>query len=105
MTLPRLYPILDADFLTVRGLALDSAARALCDAGITLLQYRNKSGGPQTILRDAEIIRSAFSGVDCHLMMNDRADLAVFAGFGGVHVGQDDLSPADARRVVGANRW
>lgn len=105
MTLPRLYPILDADFLTVRGLALDSAARALCDAGITLLQYRNKSGGPQTILRDAEIIRNAFSGVDCRLMMNDRADLAVLAGFGGVHVGQDDLSPADARRVVGANRW
>src|SRR5690242_18096211 len=104
MTLPRLYPILDADFLTVRGLALNSAARALCDAGIRLLQYRNKSGGPQTILRDAEIIRSAFSGVDCRLMMNDRADLAVLAGFG-VHVGQDDLLPADARRVVGANRW
>ena len=105
MTLPRLYPILDADFLTVPDLALDSAARALCDAGIRLLQYRNKSGGPQTILRDAEIIRNAFSGVNCRLMMNDRADLAVLAGFGGVHVGQDDLSPADARRVVGANRW
>ena len=37
--------------------------------------------------------------------MNDRADLAVLAGFGGVHVGQGDLSPADARRVIGAERW
>lgn len=105
MTLPRLYPILDADFLAARGVALDSAACALCDAGITLLQYRNKSGGPQTLLRDAEIIRDAFSGVDCRLVMNDRADLAVLSGFGGVHVGQDDLAPADARRVVGAARW
>jgi thiamine-phosphate pyrophosphorylase len=37
--------------------------------------------------------------------MNDRADLAVLAGFGGVHVGQGDLSPEDARRVVGTGRW
>jgi thiamine-phosphate pyrophosphorylase len=37
--------------------------------------------------------------------MNDRADLAVLAGFGGVHVGQGDLSPEDARRVVGGERW
>ena len=37
--------------------------------------------------------------------MNDRADLAVLAGFGGVHVGQGDLSPEDARRVVGVERW
>ncbi len=37
--------------------------------------------------------------------MNDWADLAVLAGFGGVHVGQGDLSPEDARRVVGVERW
>jgi thiamine-phosphate pyrophosphorylase len=37
--------------------------------------------------------------------MNDRAELAVLAGFGGVHVGHGDLSPEDARRVVGVKRW
>ena len=37
--------------------------------------------------------------------MNDRADLAVLAGFGGVHVGQEDLSPEDARNVLGSARW
>ncbi|HZY63290.1 MAG TPA: thiamine phosphate synthase [Edaphobacter sp.] len=105
MTLPRLYPILDIDVLTARGIALDSAARALRDASTTLLQYRNKSGSPQAILRDAEVIRNAFAGVDCRLIMNDRADLAVLAGFGGIHVGQDDLSPADSRRIVGTDRW
>ena len=38
------------------------------------------------------------------MVMNDRADLALLAGFDGVHVGQGDLSPEDARRVVGASR-
>ena len=37
--------------------------------------------------------------------MNDRADLAVLAGFGGVHVGQSDLFPDDARRVIGVEGW
>jgi thiamine-phosphate pyrophosphorylase len=44
------------------------------------------------------------AGSACRLIMNDRADLAVLANFDGVHVGQGDLSPADARRVVGTDR-
>jgi thiamine-phosphate pyrophosphorylase len=39
------------------------------------------------------------------LILNDHADLVGPTGFGGVHVGQGDLSPTDARRVVGAERW
>jgi thiamine-phosphate pyrophosphorylase len=37
--------------------------------------------------------------------MNDRADLCLAAGYDGVHVGQDDLSPESARKIVGAERW
>jgi len=37
--------------------------------------------------------------------MNDRPDLALMAGFGGVHVGQEDLSPEGARKVIGASLW
>ena len=44
------------------------------------------------------------AGSACHLILNDRADLAVLANFDGVHVGQGDLSPEDARRVVGTDR-
>ena len=58
-----------------------------------------------SILRDAAVIWEVFAGSGCRLIMNDHADLAVLAGFGGVHVGQGDLSPEDARRVVGAERW
>jgi thiamine-phosphate pyrophosphorylase len=74
-------------------------------AGVPLIQYRDKSGSPQTVLQNAAIIREVFSGTDCGLILNDRADLAILAEWGGVHVGQDDLSPEDARRVVGAERW
>ena len=63
-----------------------------------LVQYRDKVGAPQDDLRDAAVMWEVFDGSGCRLMMNDRADLAVLAGFGGVHVGQGDLSPEDARR-------
>ena len=105
MGLPRLYPIVDAGMLEARGIALDTVARMLRDAGVTLLQYRDKLASPQTVLRNAAVIREAYTGVDCRLILNDRADLAVLADWDGVHVGQSDLLPEDARRVVGANRW
>ena len=103
--LPRLYPIVDEELLRARGFAVGRVAEELKAAGATLLQYRNKVGAPQAILRDAAMIWEVFAGSGCRLIMNDRADLVAPAGFGGVHVGQGDLSPDDARRVVGAERW
>jgi thiamine-phosphate pyrophosphorylase len=77
----------------------------LRDAGVTLLQYRDKVGAPHDVLRSAALIREAFAGSECRMILNDRADLAVLAGWGGVHVGQGDLLPEDARRVVRDDRW
>jgi len=102
--IPRLYPIVDAELLAARCVTLADFARDLRDAGVTLVQYRDKAGSPQAILEAASILREAFAGSGCRLIMNDRADLAVLAMFDGVHVGQGDLSPADARRVVGTSR-
>jgi thiamine-phosphate pyrophosphorylase len=104
-SLANFYAILDASLLARRGVELADFARALRDAGVRVVQYRDKGAAPQVVLRNAEIIRNVFSGSDCLLVMNDRADLAVLAGWGGVHVGQEDLTPEDARTVVGANRW
>jgi thiamine-phosphate pyrophosphorylase len=100
----RLYAIVDAEVLVARGLALEDLARELRAAGVELVQYRNKKGTPQEVLRGAGILREVFAGSGCRLIMNDRADLAVLAGFDGVHVGQGDLLPEDARRVVGPDR-
>jgi thiamine-phosphate pyrophosphorylase len=102
--LPHLYPILDAELLAARSLSLAAVASELRAAGVTLLQYRDKFGSPQEILRACAILRKAFISSSCRLILNDRADLAVLANFDGVHVGQDDLSPEDARRIVGPDR-
>jgi thiamine-phosphate pyrophosphorylase len=102
---PSFYPIVDAEVLG--RLSMDTArfVEELRAAGIALLQYRNKTGAPQDVLRNAGLIREMFAGSERRLILNDRADLAVLAGWSGVHVGQEDLSPEDARRVVGGELW
>ena len=103
--LPRLYPIVDEGLLRLRGVALGRVAEELKAAEVMLVQYRNKVGEPDAILRDASVMWEVFDGSGCRLMMNDYADLVKPAGFGGVHVGQGDSSPEDARREVGTKRW
>ena len=98
---PRLYAIADAGVLAAWGISLEEFARGLRAAGVGLVQYRDKTGSPEEVLRVAAVLRDVFAGTACRLILNDRADLAVLANFDGVHVGQDDLSPEDARRVVG----
>ncbi len=102
LKLSRLYAIVDAEVLTERGVGVQDFARELRAAGVGLVQYRDKVGSPQEVLRAAAVLRETMAGSGCQLIMNDRADLAVLAGFDGVHVGQGDLSPEDAREVLGA---
>jgi len=97
--LPRLYPILDRSAFADTE-ALLAAAEELLAGGVTLLQYRNKHGNARQTLDEALQLKKVV-GDRAHLFMNDRADLAVAAGYAGVHVGQEDLSPEAARRVIG----
>jgi thiamine-phosphate pyrophosphorylase len=101
--LPRLYVIADKGTLDARGVRVANFAVELRDAGVTLLQYRDKNGGPQEVLRAAGEISAVFAGVEATLVMNDRADLAVLAGWSAVHVGQGDLSPEMARDVLASH--
>ena len=66
-------------------------AQEMAQAGVGLLQYRDKVGAPNEVLRAAREIAAAFAGTDCLLIMNDRADLALLAGWG-VHVGHEDIA-------------
>src|SRR6266852_8552251 len=101
--LPRLYAILDASsFPDSEALCL--AASELIAGGVTLVQYRNKSGNARQMLEQARELKRRV-GNSARLIMNDRADLCLAAGFDGVHVGQDDLSPAGARAVIGGSLW
>jgi len=98
--LPRLYPIIDRATLDARGILVVDFARELAEAGVSLMQYRDKVSGPQEVLRACGIFEEVFAGVDAHFIMNDRADLALLMGWG-VHLGQKDLSVADARSITG----
>ncbi len=100
--LPRLYAIIDAAFFSGTP-ALLAFAGELRAAGVALFQYRNKSGNAREMLSQARELRRRLESA--RLIMNDRADLCLAAGFDGVHMGQDDLSVEGARRVVGEKLW
>jgi thiamine-phosphate pyrophosphorylase len=98
----RLYAIVDRTTLNRREISVREFARELREAGVRLVQYRDKVNGPQEILRAANEIDQAFEGAEVTRIMNDRADLAVLAGWDGVHVGQGDLGVEAARRMLSA---
>jgi len=103
IVLSRLYPILDAGcFSDTSGLI--AAAEELAAAGVTLIQYRNKSGNARAMLEQARELKKQLGG-SIRLIMNDRADLCLIAEFDGVHVGQEDLLPESVRGIIGAERW
>lgn len=104
--LPKLYAIIDAgSFARAKdpGAAMAKFVRALVAGGVRLIQYRNKTGSAREMLEQARTIKKAVGG-RARLVMNDRADLCLAAGFDGVHVGQEDLSPEAARRIIGKRR-
>jgi thiamine-phosphate pyrophosphorylase len=80
------------------------AAEQLAAAGCTLLQYRNKYGNARLMLEQARELRARL-GSSVRLIMNDRADLCLAAGFDGLHLGQDDLFPESARTIIGGDCW
>jgi thiamine-phosphate pyrophosphorylase len=104
MTISSLYAIVDAEMLARHSVGVRAFAQELRDAGVRLVQYRDKVSGPQETLRAAAEIRAVFAGTRTMLILNDRADLAALAGWDGVHVGQGDLLPADARKVMGTGK-
>ena len=102
ITLPKLYAILEATRFPDTQ-ALCSFANELVLGGVTLLQYRNKKGNAREMLDQSRELERHFRN-SVQLIMNDRADLCLAAGFDGVHIGQDDLSPEGARKVIGDSR-
>jgi thiamine-phosphate pyrophosphorylase len=97
-SIPRLYAILDRNGSGPRPPG--ELARALAQAGVRLIQYRDKKGSSRQIFEASQAIAGALEGSGCIFIVNDRADIARAIGAAGVHVGRDDLPVDLARRVL-----
>jgi thiamine-phosphate pyrophosphorylase len=102
LVFPRLYAIIDPTLLTISELDL---AEALAGSGVELIQYRNKTPSSRQFFEISRQLASALGPRGVRLIVNDRPDIALLAGAGGVHVGQDDLGVEDARAICGTDRW
>src|ERR1700692_91716 len=102
LVFPRLYAIIDPTLLTSSELEL---AEALAGSGVELVQYRNKTASSRQFFEISRQLASVLGPRGVRLIVNDRPDIALLAGAGGVHVGQDDLSVEDARAICGQDRW
>lgn len=103
---PKVYPILDSAVIPRSGRSefLRKLGEGLADAGVTLLEYRNKSGADEELLADALILRETLPAEKIKLILDDRVDLIEQARFDGVHVDTGDVSPAEARQRLGPGR-
>jgi thiamine-phosphate pyrophosphorylase len=99
--LPRLNAIVDADAAERAGWDVIDLARAFVDGGATLLQLRVKNWGSGRFLDATIAVVALANDANATVIVNDRADIAQLANAAGVHVGQDDLAPADVRQIVG----
>jgi thiamine-phosphate pyrophosphorylase len=100
MGCPPIYPILDTQSLAARACEPETAAKAWLAAGARIVQFRHKGQWTRAVFEQAERVARRCHERGVRFVVNDRADVALLLG-AGLHVGQDDVPPADARRLMG----
>ena len=103
MQVPRFYPILDTGLAERTGLGVVAAAEAILDGGARILQLRHKGHFSRDVFEWAEQIAERCDRNRALFVVNDRADMAALLG-SALHLGQDDLYPADARQLLPPGR-
>jgi thiamine-phosphate pyrophosphorylase len=95
----RLYAILDPEH--AGGRTLPELATLVAAGGATLVQLRDKRSDTRVMVETARAVKAALTPFGVPLLINDRVDVALAAQADGVHVGQTDMAPDDARRLLG----
>jgi thiamine-phosphate pyrophosphorylase len=95
----RVYAIVDPEH--AGGHDLVELTRAVAAGGATLVQLRDKVSRTSDMIEEARALKAALAPFGVPLIINDRVDVALAVGADGVHVGQDDMSVAEARRLLG----
>src|SRR5271170_8075271 len=101
LVLPRLYVILDAALITSPE---GDCAASLAEAGVRLLQYRNKSAPARRYFESCRELAELLCQRGVSFFVNDRPDVAFLSGASGVHVGQEDLDVKHTRGVIGLEK-
>jgi len=94
----RLYALIDP--AVAGGRTLGDLAKRIAGSA-TLVQLRDKHGSTRAMVEEARELTVVLAPLDIPLLINDRVDVALAAEADGVHIGQDDMSPADARLLLG----
>jgi thiamine-phosphate pyrophosphorylase len=96
----RLYALVDP--AVAGGRSLPELAKLLVGTA-TLVQLRDKHGTTRAMIDAARALKAVLAPAGIPLLINDRVDVALAAQADGVHIGQDDMDAADARRLLGPN--
>jgi len=96
----RLYALVDP--MVAGGRTLADLAGRVANAA-TLVQLRDKTGSTRAMIEEARALQSVLTPKSIPLLINDRVDVALAAEADGVHIGQDDMAPGDARLLLGRN--
>jgi thiamine-phosphate pyrophosphorylase len=98
ITLPRIYPITDP---RISGISHLEQVERLIDGGAQIIQLREKHASPREFYEIAKQVVDLASAYHVPIIINDRVDIALAVGATGVHLGQDDMPPNMARKVLG----
>ena len=85
----------------LQGRALIDCVREALEGGVTLVQYRVKTASSAEMYAEALQLKALCDSFNVPLIINDRLDIAMAVGAAGVHLGQDDLPCAAARKILG----
>lgn len=96
--LPRIYPITDT---RISGISHLEQIELLARGGASLVQIRDKSATSRELFESVRVCLEHRERLGIKLIVNDRVDIAMLLGADGVHLGQDDLPPAEARKILG----
>lgn len=96
--LPPVYPITDAALTKLSHL---EQVKELIKGGATFIQLREKHLSPREFYQSAKEVLDYTRGSEIKIIINDRVDIACALRADGVHLGQDDLPPEAARRILG----
>jgi thiamine-phosphate pyrophosphorylase len=97
-----IYAIIDSAFSM--GRPVPEITERLLQAGVRIIQYREKEKKAGEMLKECRQIREATRNAGACFIINDHVDIAILADADGVHIGQDDLPVAEVRRLIGPGR-